>query len=162
MTDYNRRFAKASRHDFNAHRPLALDDDLDAEFTWREPRRVSKNLTVQYDKVLYLIEDSESVAELSVNISTSGIILTVIRNCARMMCDSPIPPTTGCRKLTPSRLLIIKDWAMCWMLPDRSRLNGTITDHSRYLLAMSLPESGMHPALTNLSVHLTKMTFLRL
>lgn len=59
MADYNRRFAKAPRHDFNAHRPLALDDDLDAEFTWREPRRVSKNLTVQYDKMLYLIEDSE-------------------------------------------------------------------------------------------------------
>lgn len=59
MTDYNRRFAKAPRHDFNAHRSLALTDDLDAEFTWREPRRVSKNLTVQYDKVLYLIEDSE-------------------------------------------------------------------------------------------------------
>jgi len=29
------------------------------EFTWREPRRVSKRLTVQYDKILYLIEDSE-------------------------------------------------------------------------------------------------------
>ena len=59
MADYNQRFAKAPRHDFNAHRPLELTDDLDAEFTWREPRRVSKNLTVQYDKVLYLIEDSE-------------------------------------------------------------------------------------------------------
>ncbi len=57
--DYNRRFAKEPLHDFNAHRPLALDDDLDAEFTWREPRRVSKNLTVQYDKMLYLIEDNE-------------------------------------------------------------------------------------------------------
>ena len=57
--DYNRRFAKEPLHDFNAHRPLALDDHLDAEFTWREPRRVSKNLTVQYDKMLYLIEDNE-------------------------------------------------------------------------------------------------------
>lgn len=47
MADYNRRFAKEPLHDFNAYRPLALDDDLDAEFTWREPRRVSKNLTVQ-------------------------------------------------------------------------------------------------------------------
>ncbi|NIG88679.1 MAG: hypothetical protein G5703_12450 [Serratia symbiotica] len=55
----NRRFAKAPRHDFNAHRPLTLTDDLDAEFTWREARRVSKSLTVQYDKMLYLIEDSE-------------------------------------------------------------------------------------------------------
>ncbi len=28
-------------------------------FTWREAHRVSKSLTVQYDKMLYLIEDSE-------------------------------------------------------------------------------------------------------
>ena len=31
MADYNRRFAKEPLHDFNAYRPLALDDDLDAE-----------------------------------------------------------------------------------------------------------------------------------
>ncbi|SSI72491.1 transposase [Klebsiella pneumoniae] len=59
MTDYNRRFGKAPRHDFDVHRPLETDDDLTAFFTWREPRRVSKSLTVQYDKVLYLIEDNE-------------------------------------------------------------------------------------------------------
>ncbi len=59
MDDYNRRFAKVPRHDFDVHRPLEHDDDLAAFFTWREPRRVSKSLTVQYDKVLYLIEDSE-------------------------------------------------------------------------------------------------------
>jgi transposase len=59
MADYNQRFAKAPRHDFDVHRPLETDDDLAAFFTWREPRRVSKSLTVQYDKVLYLIEDNE-------------------------------------------------------------------------------------------------------
>ncbi|EDI4631198.1 ISNCY family transposase [Salmonella enterica subsp. enterica serovar Poona] len=59
MTDYNRRFGKAPRHDFDVHRPLETDDDLTVFFTWREPRRVSKSLTVQYDKVLYLIEDKE-------------------------------------------------------------------------------------------------------
>lgn len=59
MADYNRRFAKAPRHDFDVHRPLENDDDMAASFTWREQRRVSKSLTVQYDKVLYLIEDNE-------------------------------------------------------------------------------------------------------
>lgn len=59
MADYNKRFAKAPRHDFDVHRPLETDDDLAAFFTWREPRRVSKSLTVQYDKVLYMIEDNE-------------------------------------------------------------------------------------------------------
>lgn len=57
MADYNRRFTKSPRHNFDVHRQLDIDDDLDAIFTWREPRRVSKSLTVQYDKILYLIED---------------------------------------------------------------------------------------------------------
>lgn len=59
MADYNRRFAKAPRHDFDVHRPLDADDDLDRIFTWREPRKVSKSLTVRYDKMLYLLEDNE-------------------------------------------------------------------------------------------------------
>lgn len=46
--DYNRHFAKSPRHDFDVHRPLETDDDLAASFTWRELRRVSKSLTVQY------------------------------------------------------------------------------------------------------------------
>ena len=59
MNDYNRRFSKAPRQEFDVHRELDVDDDLDMVFTWREARRVSKSLTVQYDKVLYLIEDNE-------------------------------------------------------------------------------------------------------
>ncbi|VEA61224.1 integrase [Salmonella enterica subsp. salamae] len=38
---------------------LLTGNTSSAFFTWREPRRVSKSLTVQYDNVLYLIEDSE-------------------------------------------------------------------------------------------------------
>jgi len=59
MADYNRRFAKPPRHDFDVHRPLENNENLDATFTWREQRKVSKNLTLQYDKKLYLIEDNE-------------------------------------------------------------------------------------------------------
>ena len=35
------------------------DEDLGLIFTVREKRKVSKSLTIQYDKMLYLIEDSE-------------------------------------------------------------------------------------------------------
>ncbi|HDT0788086.1 ISNCY family transposase [Klebsiella aerogenes] len=59
MADYNGRLSKAPWHDFDVHRPLEADDDLGAIFTWREPRRLSKSLTVQYDKVMYMIEDTE-------------------------------------------------------------------------------------------------------
>jgi len=59
MADYNRRFAQLPRHDFDVHRSLDADDNLDLIFTWREPRKVSKSLTIRYDKMLYLLEDND-------------------------------------------------------------------------------------------------------
>ena len=59
MVDYNHRFGKLPRHEYDVHRPLEQDEDLDTILTIREYRKVSKNLTVQYDKIVYLIEDSE-------------------------------------------------------------------------------------------------------
>ena len=55
---YNARFAKPPRSTFDAHRPLRDDEDLDRLMTWRETRRVTKALTVQYDRVMYLLEDT--------------------------------------------------------------------------------------------------------
>jgi hypothetical protein len=55
---YNARFAKPPKSDYNAHRPLRAEEDLDTLLTWREPRHVTKSLTVQYDRVIYLLEDT--------------------------------------------------------------------------------------------------------
>ncbi|MET1535408.1 helix-turn-helix domain-containing protein, partial [Burkholderia sola] len=55
---YNARFAKPPKSDFNAHRPLRADENLDLVLTWREPRKVTKSLTVQYDRVMYLLDDT--------------------------------------------------------------------------------------------------------
>ena len=58
MAAYNARFAKPPKSDFNAHRPLRADENLDLVLTWREPRKVTKSLTVQYDRVMYLLDDT--------------------------------------------------------------------------------------------------------
>ncbi|MBO1859222.1 ISNCY family transposase [Burkholderia cenocepacia] len=58
MAAYNARFAKPPKSDFNAHRPLRADENLDLVMTWREPRKVTKSLTVQYDRVMYLLDDT--------------------------------------------------------------------------------------------------------
>jgi hypothetical protein len=58
MADFNRRFAKPPRNDFDAHRPVRSDEDLDLIFTFREKRTVSQALTLQYDKRLYLLPGS--------------------------------------------------------------------------------------------------------
>jgi hypothetical protein len=57
IADYNARFAKVPRSDFDAYRSLRADEDLARIFTWREWRKVSKSLTLQYDKTMYLLED---------------------------------------------------------------------------------------------------------
>jgi len=64
IVDYNRRFAKPPRNDFNAHRPLRDDEDLNLIFTVREPRKVSNSLTLQYDKVLYMLADTIATHKL--------------------------------------------------------------------------------------------------
>lgn len=55
--DFNARFGKVPRSNFDAHRPLRGDEDLTRIFNWREWRKVSQNLTLQYAKVVYLLED---------------------------------------------------------------------------------------------------------
>jgi len=58
IADFNNRFGKVPKSDYNAHRPLRDDEHLDSILTSRSSRCVSNTLTVQYDRVLYLLEDS--------------------------------------------------------------------------------------------------------
>jgi len=57
VAEFNARFAKVPRSDFDAHRPVRADEDLTRIFTWREWRKVPQSLTLQYDKVVYLLEN---------------------------------------------------------------------------------------------------------
>jgi transposase len=55
IEEYNRRFAVEPRSHLDAHRPLRSTDDLDWILSRREMRSLSKNLTLQYHKVIYQI-----------------------------------------------------------------------------------------------------------
>ncbi len=54
--DFNRRFAVAPRSQHDAHRTLLAQDDLDQILTWQETRTLSKNLTIQFRKIVYQIQ----------------------------------------------------------------------------------------------------------
>jgi len=56
MEDLNRRFAAQPRSTHDAHRPLTTKDDLARILTWQETRTISKNLTLQFEKVVYQIQ----------------------------------------------------------------------------------------------------------
>jgi hypothetical protein len=64
VADYNGRFAKPPRNPKDLHRRPAPHDDLDGALAWREERTVSNSLTLQYDKVLFLLEPSAITREL--------------------------------------------------------------------------------------------------
>jgi hypothetical protein len=53
---FNRRFAVVPREAEDAHRPLLPHDDLARILTVQEMRVLSKNLTLQYNKVIYQIQ----------------------------------------------------------------------------------------------------------
>src|SRR5262249_26971215 len=59
VADYNRRFAKPPANAKDLHRPLHTGDDLEDAFAWKEERRLSQALTLQYDKVIFILEPSE-------------------------------------------------------------------------------------------------------
>ena len=76
IASYDARVAKPPRSTFDTHRPLRDDEDLDTLLTRRELRKVTKSLTVQYDRVMYLLEDTPANWKLFPGISTSGSIRT--------------------------------------------------------------------------------------
>jgi hypothetical protein len=64
MTDYNARFGKEPAQAGDGHRPMT-DCVLDDVFAWKEDRTVTKNLTLQYDKVLFLLEPNATTRLLA-------------------------------------------------------------------------------------------------
>lgn len=52
---FNQQFAKAPQNPINAHRPILATHDLNRIFSVKETRRLSKNLTLQHDNVIYQV-----------------------------------------------------------------------------------------------------------
>ena len=65
LADHNRRFAKEPISPSDAHRPVPQDMVLEDIFAWKEERTVTRNLTLQYDKVLFLLEPTELTRPLA-------------------------------------------------------------------------------------------------
>ncbi|HIF6163742.1 TPA: ISNCY family transposase [Vibrio parahaemolyticus] len=59
IEDYNRRFAKPAKRQQNVHRPIdETQSELYDIFSWQLTRQVSNALTLQYDRVRYLLDNT--------------------------------------------------------------------------------------------------------
>jgi len=56
ITGYNARFGRKPLNAKDLHRPLTAADDLNEILAWREVRTVTNNLTLQYDKMMLLLD----------------------------------------------------------------------------------------------------------
>jgi hypothetical protein len=56
LEDYNARFGRPARSGQDAHRPISERVALEDVFAWKEQRTVTHNLTVQYDRVMFMLE----------------------------------------------------------------------------------------------------------
>lgn len=61
---YNAQFAVLARSSQDAHRPLEPDCNLDWTLSWQETRIISKDLQIQFDKVIYQISTDRPVYAL--------------------------------------------------------------------------------------------------
>ena len=59
IEQFNLKFGKVASNPKNLHRPIDSAEDLDHIFTWKELRKVSKSLTIRYDKCMYILENIE-------------------------------------------------------------------------------------------------------
>lgn len=64
MENFNNRFAKEPFNSKNVHRTLTEHDTLEDILTWQEERTVTNSLTVQYDRVVYLLEPNDITVAL--------------------------------------------------------------------------------------------------
>ena len=63
VRDFNGRFARVPANEKDLHRPLLPTDRIDDEFAWQVERSLSQSLTIQYDKVMYIIEPTPEAKE---------------------------------------------------------------------------------------------------
>jgi transposase len=82
---YNRRFAVSPRSTHDAHRPLLKTEHLDRILAHQETRILSKNLTLQFNKVIYQIQTNRPTyalrnAQVTVCENQKGEITVLYKN----------------------------------------------------------------------------------
>lgn len=60
-----KRFAREPQSPHDAHRPVRDDEDLALIFTWQEERKLSRNLTLHYKRVIDLVEPGPETLPLA-------------------------------------------------------------------------------------------------
>jgi transposase len=106
IADFNSRFAVQPRSDLDTHRPLTDQDNLDQILTWQETRTLSKNLTLQFRKVVYQIQTHRPTYAL--RHATVTVCLDAQKNLAILYKSKPLDYTVFHRQAKQSEIVDTK------------------------------------------------------
>ena len=107
MQDLNQRFAIDPRSSVDAHRPLTTKQDLVRILTWQESRTLSKNLTIQFEKVVYQIQTQRPTYSMRQAIVT--VCLDVHQNITILYKGKSLPYTIFHKQAKQSEVVHAKN-----------------------------------------------------
>ena len=125
IEDFNRRFGVQPLSQHDAHRPLAKQDLLARILTWQEPRTLSKNLTLQFEKVVYQIQTDRPTyalraAQVTVCKDASGKITLLYKH-------KPLPYTIFHKQAKQAQVVETKNMDLA--LLNQSKAHTPAPDH---------------------------------
>ena len=137
--DFNRRFAVPARSTHDAHRPLLPSDNLDLILTHQKTGVLSKNLTVQYHKIIYQIQTERPTyalqkAPVTICENAKGEVTILYKN-------KPLSYTTY-KKLAPqAEVLDTKQLNRALPLPKPPAADHPWRTYGKHLNGKPIPET---------------------
>jgi transposase len=107
MADFNQRFADDPRSEVDAHRPLTTKDDLARILTWQLTRTISKNLTVQFENVVYQIQTERPTYTMRNAVVT--VCADAQKNITLLYKGKSLPYTIFHKQAKQSEVVLAKD-----------------------------------------------------
>jgi len=136
--DFNRRFAVPPRSTHDAHRPLLPTENLDQILTHQRSTTLSKNLTVQYNKILYQIQTERPTyalhnAPVLICENAKGEVTIFYKN-------KPLPYTTYKKLAVQSEIVDTKHLNRAVPLPKPPAANHPWRTYGTHLNGEPMPE----------------------
>ncbi len=107
MNDFNNRFADEPRSSVDAHRQLTAKDDLTRILTWQEAHTISKNLTVQFENIVYQIQTERPTYALRNAVVT--VCADAQQNITLLYKGQPLPYNVFHKQAKQSEVILAKD-----------------------------------------------------
>lgn len=137
--DFNRRFAVPPRSTQDAHRPLLHTENLDRILTHQRSTSLSKNLTVQYNKIIYQIQTERQTytlhnAPVLICENAKGEVTILYKN-------KPLPYTTYKKLARQSEIVDTKHLNRAVPLPKPPAANHPWRTYGTHLNGQPIQET---------------------